>query len=52
MKGTAMAKRMTMAIAILAALSAAALAQGRRPDARTMDCAQVQTLIQSPARWC
>lgn len=39
--------RAAMTFAILAALSGVALAQGRRPDARAMDCDQVRTMIQS-----
>lgn len=42
-----MLNRAAMTIAILAALSGAALAQGRRPDARAMDCDQVHATIQS-----
>lgn len=40
-----MVKRAAMMIAMLAALSSVALAQGRRPDARTIDCEQVQSMI-------
>lgn len=42
-----MMKHAAMTIAVLAALSSTALAQARRPDARTMDCEQVQTMIRS-----
>ena len=42
-----MMKHAAMTLAVLAALSSAALAQGRRPDTRTMTCEQVQTMIAS-----
>lgn len=40
-----MMKHAAIMIAMLAALSSAAVAQGKRPDARTMDCDQVQEMI-------
>lgn len=42
-----MLNRAAMTITILAALSGVALAQGRRPDARAMNCDQVQATIES-----
>ena len=40
-----MMKQAAITIAMLAALSSAAVAQGKRPDTRTMDCDQVQEMI-------
>lgn len=40
-----MLNRLTISLALLAALSTPLLAQGRRPDARQMTCGQVQALI-------